>query len=606
MPKIPSTSPDSLPELRLQNSRLVEYEQFRLPLFVYRADRFLSFTSLLILGTLIAEYGFFLPTYWTDIIDRLNFFFVHLYFALILFRFASAWNPFEFVKQNLLEFTIILAFLVYLVIVVRSIGYLSLLHLTPGDASSVGKGYFAAAQILIIFSFLPQLIRFNQRLSTLRVHPAQVFSLSFLLIITVGTLLLLLPKSVQPGNKLAALDALFTATSATCVTGLVVVDTGTFFTTQGQIIILLLIQIGGIGIISLTSFLALLFGKGVALKERILLQDITSSDKLGIISSMLRTTILIFFVVELLGAALLAMCWHGEGWGIRKLIYNSVFHSVSAFCNAGFALFDDSLMSFARTPVLLTVSTLIILGGLGFPVLRNLADIKVHRRRNLPRLTVQSRIVLIVSALLIVLGALSFILLEPEYLLRNGLGHSLLSAYFTSVTARTAGFNCMDTASLSIPLTLVIMLLMFIGASPGSTGGGIKTTTLAVLWVSIKCIISGKRRVDMYHRNIPFVVLNRALIIFCISTLVIALVTIFLSIVEQAPLLDVMFEAVSAFGTVGLSRGLTSNLSPLGKLCIVITMFIGRIGILTLAFAITAHHDPRARVEYPPEYVMVG
>ena len=447
----------------------------------------------------------------------------------------------------------------------------------------------------------------NRKIALLKFHPAQTLILSFFVVIVIGTLLLLLPKAVKPGHVISPLNALFTATSATCVTGLIVVDTGGYFSHLGQLIILSLIQIGGLGIMTLSSFLALMFGRGLGIKERVLMLEMMNVDHLGMIKKTLKGVVIITFTMEIIGAVFLFFFMHQPGRQLSKTVYQSIFHSVSAFCNAGFSLFSDSLIGWQNNlGVVITIALLIITGGLGFVVLMELGGAKMLYKREKTmktRWSVHTRLVVSISAFLILGGMLFMFFVEPAH--GQYFSH-LVQAFFTSVTARTAGFNTVDIASLSLPVTLLIILLMFIGASPGSTGGGIKTTTLGVLFASLISIVRGRNRIELYHKSISFTILNRALVIFAFSVSVIAIATILLSITESAPLTDILFEEVSAFATVGLSRGLTPALSMWGKIIIIVSMFIGRLGPLTVALAVTAPKK-RLKVEYPEiKNIMVG
>lgn len=328
-------------------------------------------------------------------------------------------------------------------------------------------------------------------------------------------------------------------------------------------------------------------------------------ERIGSITSLLRSAVLITLGIEAAGAFVLMFLWADQGWTIGQLVYRSVFHSISAFCNAGFSTFSASLVPFQNDPgVLLCISALVVLGGLGFMVLMDLTGaVKNMQSSQRYRLSIQSRMVLIISIILMFGGFAVLLLLDNsnEGFLR------ILTAFFNSVTARSGGFNTVDMASLNVPSALILIMLMFIGASPGSTGGGIKTTTLGVLWASIISIITGQNRIIIFKRRLPFLVLNRALVVFAFSVMFLAIVIFLLSITENARGIDIVFEAVSAFGTVGLSRGLTPYLSVAGKIVIVVSMFIGRLGALTLAFAITASNEqPAKRIEYPSESVMIG
>jgi len=392
------------------------------------------------------------------------------------------------------------------------------------------------------------------------------------------------------------------------VTGLIVVDTGHHFSLMGQLIILMLIQIGGLGLMTYASFFALILRRNISLREKSMLRDMLNYENLGLISKVLASTVLFTFVLEILGALLLFWGMSGEPVSLGRHIYTSIFHSISAFCNAGFSLYSDSFMQYkSNYLVMLTISGLIIVGGLGFPVLVNLMSLRLSSAPGSGRwLKVQSRLVLRITGILLLVGFLFFLFAENNNtLLGLSWSEKLLNAFFQSVTTRTAGFNTVDIGLISIPTVLLFLVLMFIGASPGSTGGGIKTTTIGVLFAGVGSIIRGRKRIEIYKKNIPFAVLNRALVIILYSLSFVFLTTLVLSLTENLPFIDILFETFSAFGTVGLSRGITPLLSDAGKMMIILTMFFGRLGALTISLAITAPKEVY-HYEYPPENVMVG
>ena len=569
----------------------------------------LFIVSIIALVSLILEYGFYISPSTQLILERLNvlivLYYVLQYFVKLIFT-PSKWY---YVRHHWFESTLVAIILLKVTMVIHEIGLGKVGHyFTSLNVEALTQLSIVGAQIIIILSIISGAVRLNRRIASLKFHPAQTFILSFLIVILIGAALLLLPKAVAPGQTLSPLDALFTATSATCVTGLIVVDTGRHFSLLGQLIILTLIQIGGLGIMTISSFFALFFGRGMAIRERIMLQEMLNVDRLGAITRLLRGVILITFSVETIGAIILFLSWNQPHWTLWHRIYHSVFHSVSAFCNAGFSLNSDSLMSYAGNyAVVLTVAMLIIIGGLGFVVMIDLTRGKIFdysdRRHRIHRLSVHSRLVLIITASLLTFGTIVFFFIEPFH--GNWL-YRLVQSFFCSVTARTAGFNTVNIGALTAPTALILMFLMFIGASPGSTGGGIKTTTLGVLIASFLSIIRGKSRIELFKKSLSFTILNRALVIFAFSITIVMASAFLLSLSEHTDLLTLLFEEISAFGTVGLSRGITPMLSSFGKWVIIFSMFIGRVGVLTLAFAITTPKE-HLRVEYPIERnVMVG
>ena len=570
----------------------------------------ISFTivGLVAVVSLVTQYGFYISPITEHWLERIDILIVFYFVLQFLLKLAVVPTRAEYIRRHWFEALLVLLIIVRTGLLIHSLGVGTIReYFLDINISAITKVTIVSAQLVLVLSLISSSLKLNRKIASLKFHPAQTLLLSFLVVIVIGTLLLLLPKATAPGKSLNVLDALFTATSATCVTGLIVVDTGTHFSLMGQLIILTLLQIGGLGLMTLSSFLALFFGRGMGIKERVMLQEMMNIDRLGAITRALRLAVTITFLFESVGAVLLFFSWNRPGWSFFDRVYHSVFHAVSAFCNAGFSLNSDSLMSYqSNYPVILIVSLLIIFGGLGFLVITELAGINVVKTPNhntLRKLSVQTKLVLVMTAILLVFGTVLVLSLQS---LEGSWFHRLANAFFSSVTARTAGFNTVDFSLFSTPLALVIVLLMFIGASPGSTGGGIKTTTVGILIASLTSIITGKNRIVMFKKSVSYTVMNRALVIFAFAILVTGTSVFLLSITEHAPLIDIIFEEISAYGTVGLSRGLTPHLSSWGRMVIILSMFIGRVGALTLAFAITPPKD-KQRVEYPQEKsVMVG
>ncbi|MFA5972663.1 MAG: potassium transporter TrkG [Lentimicrobiaceae bacterium] len=429
----------------------------------------------------------------------------------------------------------------------------------------------------------------------IHIGPSGLLALSFIFIIISGTGLLLLPEMTVSGIR--PIDALFTSTSACCVTGLVVVDTATCFTLKGKSIIMLLIQVGGLNIISFATLFATFYRNSTGVRMQSLIKDMVSTDKLSNTRLLLRKIFLYSIYIEISGALLLFITWPNEliFKGIGEKIYFSVFHAVSAFNNAGFGLFTDNLYEITvrhAYNLQLVISALIFLGGIGFIVLEDmfgLRNIRERRKFKWKRLQAHSRIALYTSVILIVSGAVIFYLVEYNNSFTGyGIYGSIVSSIFQSVTCRTAGFNTFDFTHLGQPVLIFIMFLMFVGASPGSTGGGIKTTTFSVIIRSAISTIKGRKNVEIVKHTISNATISKAYSIALFSISLIFISTFVLSITEaDKNFLSLLFEEISAFGTVGLSTGITSSLSFAGKSIIILTMYIGRIGTLTLALAIT-------------------
>ena len=436
--------------------------------------------------------------------------------------------------------------------------------------------------------------------------PPKILVLGFLLIILLGSFLLTLPMSTTNGQGLPFLNALFTATSATCVTGLVVVDTGTTFTVFGQVIILCMIQVGGLGFMTFATFFAFLLGKRISLKERIILQESLNNLSMEGIVRLARRILIFTAVIELFGAVLLSIRFSFD-MGLGKAIYYGIFHSISNFNNAGFDLMGEfhSLTNYVDDPtVTLTISSLIILGGIGFIVMNELFEYRKSKR-----LSLHTKIVLMTSMTLLVVGTAGIFLLEYT----NGLtlkplsfSGKLLGSLFQSVTARTAGANTLNIGDLTQSSLLLIILLMFVGASPGSTGGGIKTTTFTTLMGAVWSQIRGKEDVIFYRQRIEYETIYKALTVTFSGLFLVMLMTLLLTISEHGQdFLAIIFEVTSAFATVGLSMGLTPELSPFGKALIIFTMFAGRVGPLTIAYAVTIRRNPDA-FRYPKGKITIG
>ncbi|MFO7715911.1 TrkH family potassium uptake protein [Desulfosarcina sp.] len=453
------------------------------------------------------------------------------------------------------------------------------------------------------------------RTRILKLHPATLVLASFLLAIALGTVALKLPIATKAGHILWV-DALFTATSAVCVTGLIVVDTGSYFTVFGQCTILAMIQIGGLGVMTISVTLFQWLGRSISFRQRMALQDLFAHTPREDIFGLVKSIILFTIGAEVIGAVLLSLHWSRE-FPIPGAIYMAVFHSVSAFCNAGFALFSDSMMGYSGNILLnMTVCGLIVVGGIGFPVLYDLQCWARFRKRQRCKLTIQTKTVLLTTLLLIVSGAMVFALLERRALGDTpSLAHGILAPLFQSITCRTAGFNTVDIASLKDATLAMMIFLMFFGASPGSCGGGVKTTTLALLAAFTFSRVRRKRRVNMFKKSIPPETVTRSVSLVLVSIAIIGTV-LFLILVHEpldgngatgprASFLAYFFETVSAFGTVGLSMGVTPALNTWGKCWITLTMIIGRVGVLTFAYIIAGTRATKG-VEHAEENLMIG
>jgi len=447
-----------------------------------------------------------------------------------------------------------------------------------------------------------------------KLSPAALLLYSYLAVILAGALLLWLPWATVSG-RIPFIDALFTAASAVCVTGLIVVDTGSYFSPAGQAVILVLIQAGGLGIMTITVALYRLIGRRVPLEQRMAVQDVFTHTPRRDIYDLIRSVVTFTVVVEAAGVVGLFVFFSRQFPPARAL-YLSVFHSVSAFCNAGFSLFSDSFMNYRTSPLLNgTICGLIILGGLGFPVIFELLSLFRKKRNGRFMLSVQAKTVLLTSAVLIVAGALMFLITETLVAKADPSSPATwLTALFQSVTARTAGFNTVDIASLGDATLALLIFLMFFGASPGSCGGGIKTTTLAVLSLNTLSRLRGKQRVDLFKRSIPPETVHKSISLFIISVALISLALYGLLFLQEMvptgwrsdrPFLGYLFEVVSAFGTVGLSMGATPNLNTGAKILVIVLMLIGRLGIPAFSYLLVGA-KPGDGPHHAEEKIMLG
>jgi len=454
---------------------------------------------------------------------------------------------------------------------------------------------------IVLFKIFTRSRKFSGILRKIRLNTAQIIAISFIITISIGTILLTFPTATADGLGTPFLDAVFTATSATCVTGLIVRDTPTYFSQFGQIVILILIQLGGLGIMTYSAFVAIIIGR-FTLDQRKLIQEMFEEER-----NVYNTILYIFkmtITIELAGALLLFLRWHFYFRDTGKTIYFSIFHAVSAFCNAGFSLFSDSLVRFASDPFTnITIGSLIVAGGIGFIVVYEVSNLIRGRRRTL---SPHSKLVLSTSLALLLIGFISIFYLEFDgVLIHQSFISKVFSSMFQSITARTAGFNTVPVNALKEVTLSVLIVLMFIGASPGSTGGGIKTSTFAVLFLSVRSIIRGDARISAFNRTIPNHQIRKAIALLILAISLIFLVFMILLMTEKKPYVQLLFEATSAFGTVGLSTGITPDLSNSGKMLIIILMYMGRIGPLTMGLALTREMI-KGRIDYPEARILIG
>ncbi|HPF52131.1 MAG TPA: potassium transporter TrkG [Draconibacterium sp.] len=484
--------------------------------------------------------------------------------------------------------------------------------------------HFSIFHFFSFFLFVVELSRFKLDALVRWLNPAQLFIVSFAFIIFIGTLLLLLPQATT--SPLSFTNAFFTSTSAVCVTGLTVVDTASRFTTFGKLIIMGLIQIGGIGVMTITSFFGVFFKETSSFREQMILRDYLSTDSFSGILKTLVKIILITFSIEIIGALIIYSTIQNNGFGsFGSNVRFSVFHSVSAFCNAGFStlsqnLFDENIRS--NYPFHYSIATLIILGGLGFPVFLNLYNYFkiqivelynhiIHRKPFIHRvgiITFNTKIVVVSTAVLLVFGTVIFFLLEHNATHQNlDFNGKLATSIFMSVTPRTAGFNTFSMDALAKPSIIILIFLMWVGASPASTGGGIKTSTFAVALLNIVRINRSKNHIETMRREIHEYSVNKAFAIITLSFLIIGAGTFAIFLIDGKLGLDrIVFECFSAFGTVGLSLNLTPLLSGGSKWILILLMFLGRMGIMTLLLSLAKRRtEGSALYRYPKENIVI-
>ncbi len=610
------------------------------------------FATILGIGGLILEYGFVRPNPTTHLpitTPPISVSILHAaeYLAIACFILAL-WskqifipNRWEFFKEHLLELMLSILAIAGLIVTLSSRFNIPQMY---------QRGIDTALTIYLVLQLMIVFVKLNTWFIQSMLHPARAVLVGFTMLILVGAFLLSLPCSSYsdsfPDFGHNFVENLFTATSAVCVTGLIVRDTGKAYTPFGQLVIMILIQLGGLGIVIFGTIFALLVGRQISLREASVVQDIYNQQALGQIREIVKFVVFSTLTIEAIGAALMLPLWSTSTNNYPEQIFKSLFHSISAFCNAGFALQTDNMIKFANAwQTYLVMLPLIIIGGLGFPVLLNIAQIIKHRfvsligldnrgkdldRFRVVSLTLHSKIVLITTAVLIVVGTLAIFLCEqprenlrwgrkveledkvvksnPAVMTQHSTDQRLLDSLFLSVSARTAGFNTVDTSSGKLhPATdLILIVLMFIGGSPASTAGGIKTVTFALLLATVVTTLRRRSKVEMFKRTIDTPIIRRAIALVVLFFVLVWLTSLALVIVQpQINYLDLLFESASACGTVGYSMGVTPQLNLAGRLIIILAMFAGRLGPLTLLFAI-ARSSTTIRYEYPRESVITG
>lgn len=601
---------------------LVIYKRKDRALRILRAARLA--TVLLALGTLVYYIGFpHTPDSQAVVFRIIRGVFGFLIFSYI-FRFFFDFEPKKFLRNHKYE-GMLLGILVidFLGKVITGSSFSR--HIFEGLGFEGLSSVFVAFACLVMFIFTSiEVVRGSKYISDIKLSPSTLFIGSFIVLILCGTGLLMLPEATSSAGPMPFTDALFTSTSACCVTGLIVVDTATYFTLKGKIILMILMQLGGLNIISFTSFFSLFSQKGPGIKQQAIIMDFMSFETLSGTKKLLKDILLMAAGIELIGAILIYFLWHPDVYFASAFdrVFSSLFHSVSAFNNAGFSLYTNNMYEAGGVRqsymVHVVIILLVVFGGLGFHVIKEVFGIPNMRerlKRPWKTYTAGTKLVLYTTAALILFGTIFFYIAETRnpamYRNPDDFGNQsfiprVITALFQSVTTRTAGFNSVDFSILSTPVLLIFIFLMFVGASPASTGGGIKTTTFATIFLSALSTIRNRHHVMVFKRTIPKEIISKAYTIALFSISIIFLSILAMAFSDpQIPLEKLSFEVVSAYCTVGLSTGITAGLSLSGKIILIMCMFIGRVGILTLAISLSRKVRSN-NYSYPSTFIMVG
>ena len=563
---------------------------------------------LLAIGSFLFAPGVIRPADYSWVVELFDYAVLLIVVLEIALQYRAATYKRVYIKRNAIS--LVFAALFVILFLATRFG------LAKSDLRGVSNVLIILRNTFIALRVYRRLRRLTALLEELSTHPARTILLSFFVVILTGALLLMLPFTGSDGSGLGFVDAIFTATSAVCVTGLIVVDTATAFSIYGKIIILVLVQIGGLGIMLLSYFTIFVFRRSMSIEDKMLISYVLSDRDMTRLARNLSRIVYTALIIEVCGAAVLFAGFRKFGDGsVGESVLQGVFHSISAFCNAGFSLYTDSLMSFRdRSLVILPVAIIIVLGGLSFAVISDvrtwLANVFTrvirHRRRRIERLTLNTRVVLTISLFLTLTGFFLFYALEFSHSMADiPTGFQYLSSLFQSVTLRTAGFNTVDVSRFLPTTYLVMAVFMFVGGASGSTAGGIKINTVAVMISYLVSTARDRDSVILYRHSIPMATVTRAFLILLFGIAAISFGTILLSVFESAPIEKIYFEVVSAFGTVGLSAGITQGLSVPGKFVIVVLMFLGRLGPLTILAAAT-RGDRTVRIEYPRGQIAIG
>ena len=576
---------------------------------VLRTMQILSFiVSVVTIAAIVIYHGCYLSASVISFIRGLVYFSLAFYIVKYFVLMFYSLHKIEYVKKSWFECVIIAILLLHFILY-------WLFGWDLFNFKQYENAYILCIQLYFFVIMLIELSKASTFIGKMNLSPPVLLMSSFFILIVMGTILLVLPRMTT--HPISFTDALFTATSASCVTGLTVLSTAHDFTLQGQVVIMILVQLGGMSILSFATFFTTFLSRSyVGLRYQYMVRDMVSANKLSDSFSLLRQIILFTFILEASGVLMFYMYWRTTGFfdGTGTTFFYSLFHAVSAFNNAGFALWDASFNDaqicnsfFPQTIIMI----LVFLGGIGFVTISEFFNPSVIRERKKYRwkqLSPGTKIVLLTTFGIIIVGSLLFFALEYNHSLaeKNTLVDKVFACMFQIISGRTAGFNIIDVNAISIPGMLLVMIIIFIGASPGSTGGGIKTTTFFVLMKSVMATIKGKQHIEFDKKTIPFSLVDKAYSIVVLSVGIIFASVFVLALVEpETNIINIMFESISAFTTCGLSTNVQAAFSDMGKLVLVVDMYIGRIGTLTIAYAL-GQRNKESRHTYPETYFMIG
>lgn len=555
--------------------------------------------SIAAFASLVLKYGFYLADIWTIRLLILDELIAGIFVLTITTSFLLSQNKWQYVKGSPFEVGLLILFILFLLIETIILAENPHSFIKGSAPLSYHRLYFINIQVFIIINSLITFSRVRAKLRLVSMSPARIVIISYIVVILSGSLMLMLPKATC--SSISWFDSLFVSASAVCVTGLSTLNISEIFTFEGQVIILILIQLGGLGVVTFTSFIALFIFRGIRLRDQIMVKEIFSSDNFNSLTTIIKAIFIFTFITELVGAVGLYFAWGHLGLSEPDRIFSSIFHSISAYCNAGFSIFPQGLQTadynFSSISLII-IMIIIICGGLGFYTFSDLVGIGEQSMIKKNGLTQQSKIILISTVILIISGAFLIWILEIHKWQDISFGRKVLHAFFLSVVSRTAGFSITEIRNIAIPVGMVLILLMYIGAAPNSTAGGIKITTAVILLHSFLAFVKGKNRVEVGWNTIPMITVRKVYIVFIVSIILIFTALFMLSLTENSSFFDIFFEIISAFGTVGLSRGITPGLSELSKIVLIVLMIAGKIGLFTLAVAIseesegTSYHFP--------------